>query len=162
MHPWKLSFPTFLTVLGIVKEEKLQPSNALSPILMTESGMTMLVRLLHSRNARLPILVTEFGIVTLVRLLQLSNALSLILVTESGIVTLVRLLHFANTLLQILVTESGIDITLSFPLYAIRIPFFSTTKSSGYSESHFVPLNAYSPISVTDSGMVTSLRFSHL
>lgn len=90
---------------------------------MTESGMTMLVRLLHSRNARLPILVTEFGIVTLVRLLQLSNALSLILVTESGIVTLVRLLHFANTLLQILVTESGIDITLSFPLYAIRIPF---------------------------------------
>ena len=146
----------------IVKEEKLQPSNALSPILMTESGMTMLVRLLHSRNARLLILVTEFGIVTLVRLLQLSNALSLILVTESGIVTLVRLLHFANTLLQILVTESGIDITLSFPLYAIRIPFFSTTKSSGYSESHFVPLNAYSPISVTDSGMVTSLRFSHL
>ena len=84
MHPWKLSFPTFLTVLGIVKEEKLQPSNALSPILMTESGMTVLVRLLHSRNARLPILVTEFGIVTLVRLLQLSNALSLILVTESG------------------------------------------------------------------------------
>lgn len=123
MHPRKLSLPTFLTVLGIVKEEKLQPSNALSPILMTESGMTMLVRLLHSRNARLPILVTEFGIVTLVRLLQLSNALSLILVTESGIVTLVRLLHFANTLLQILVTESGIDITLSFPLYAIRIPF---------------------------------------
>lgn len=83
----------------------------------------MLVRFPQSRNARLPILVTEFGIVTLVRLLQLSNALSLILVTESGIVTLVRLLHFANTLLQILVTESGIDITLSFPLYAIRIPF---------------------------------------
>ena len=72
-----------------------QPANALSPILMTESGMTMLVRLLHFRNARLLILVTEFGIVTLVRLLQLSNALSLILVTESGIVTLVRLLHFA-------------------------------------------------------------------
>ena len=92
MHPRKLLFPTFFTVLGTVKEEKLQPSNALSPILMTESGMTMLVRLLHFRNARLLILVTEFGIVTLVRLLQLSNALSLILVTESGIVTLVRLL----------------------------------------------------------------------
>lgn len=68
MHRQKLPLPTFLTVLGIVKEEKLQPSNALSPMLMTELGMTMLVRLLHSRNARLPILVTEFGIVTLVRL----------------------------------------------------------------------------------------------
>lgn len=36
-------------------------------MLMTESGMAMLVRLPHSRNARSPILVTEFGIVTLVR-----------------------------------------------------------------------------------------------
>ena len=62
-------------------------SKASDPILVTESGIVMLVRLLQPLKALLPILVTESGIVMLVRLLQPSKAPYPILVTESGIRT---------------------------------------------------------------------------
>ena len=57
---------------------------------------------------------------------------------------------------------SFISETPSFPLYLIRIPFPTITKSSGYSSSHFVPSKALSPIVVTESGMVTEVRLVHL
>ncbi len=43
-------------------------------MLVTPSGIVMLVRLLQSENAQLPMLVTPSGMVMLVRLLQLENA----------------------------------------------------------------------------------------
>ena len=61
-------------------------------MLVTLSGMVILVRLLQLEKALYPMLVTLFGMVILVRLLQLSKAESLMLVTLSGMVMLVRLL----------------------------------------------------------------------
>ena len=63
---------------------------------MTESGMVILVKLLHHSNASLLILVTEFGMVMFVRVSQKLNAPSPILVTESGIIMLLRLLQPEN------------------------------------------------------------------
>ena len=54
-------------------------------MLVTLSGIVMLVRELHLEKALLPMLVTLSGIVTLVRALQYEKALSPMLVTLSGI-----------------------------------------------------------------------------
>ena len=43
-------------------------------MLITESGIVILVNPLQKENADSPMHVTEFGIVTLVKLLHLSNA----------------------------------------------------------------------------------------
>jgi len=48
--------------------------NALEPMLVTLSGMTMLVKPVQSRNASLPMLVTLLPIVTFVKLVQPWNA----------------------------------------------------------------------------------------
>ena len=45
-----------------------QKSNALAPMVLTESGIVTDVKLEHSKNAPLPMLVTEFGIITDVKL----------------------------------------------------------------------------------------------
>ena len=50
-------------------------------MLVTPSGITMLVRLLQPLNAESPMLVTPSGITMLVRLLQKTNALAPMLVT---------------------------------------------------------------------------------
>ena len=53
----------------------LQPLNALCPILVTLSGIVMLVRLLQPLNALCPILVRPLsGIVMLVKLVHATNA----------------------------------------------------------------------------------------
>ena len=52
----------------------LQLSNADSPMLVTLSGIVMMVKLLQSLNVLFPMLVTLFGIVMLVKLLQFLNA----------------------------------------------------------------------------------------
>jgi hypothetical protein len=51
----------------------MQSLNAQSSILVTVSGMVMLVRLMQPENAHCPMLVTLSGIVTLVRLVQYWN-----------------------------------------------------------------------------------------
>ena len=51
----------------------------------------MLLNLLHQENALSPMLVTLSGIVMLVKLSQSENALSPMLVTLSGMVMLVKL-----------------------------------------------------------------------
>ena len=56
----------------------------------------MAVRLSHSKNALSPILVTLSGIVIEVKTLQPANATSPILVTLSGIVIVVKLTHEKN------------------------------------------------------------------
>ena len=50
-------------------------------------GIVTLVKLLQPSNARTPMFVTESGIVTLVSPLQPENAEDPMIVTESGIVT---------------------------------------------------------------------------
>ena len=65
-------------------------------MVVTLSGIVMLVRLSQSSNARRPILVTLSGIVTVVRLSQWQNAPTPMVVTLSGIVMLVRLVQSSN------------------------------------------------------------------
>ena len=58
-----------------------QPEKALEPMLVTLSGMIMVVRLVQPENAYLPMLVTLSGIIILPRLVQPSNAPLPMLVT---------------------------------------------------------------------------------
>ena len=62
-----------LTVISCRLEQKLK---AYCPIVVTDLGITMLLRPVQRRNAALPIFVTPSGITTLARLVQLSKALS--------------------------------------------------------------------------------------
>ena len=55
--------------------------NALSPMVVTLSGMVTLVRESHQRNALSPMAVTPSGMVTLIRKRQEANALSPMAVT---------------------------------------------------------------------------------
>ena len=85
-----------------------QSPNAPSPMLVTLSGIVMLLRLLQSKNAQAPILVMLSGIIILLSLLQPLNAPSPMLVTLSGIVMLSRLLQRRKASPSILVTPLGI------------------------------------------------------
>ena len=111
----------------------LQPENALLPILVTLSGIVMLVKPVQFWNELLRILlplvrITVFnedgtlldppnievnvwltdGIVMLVKLVQPKNAIPPIYVTLSGIVMLVKPAQASNALSPICVTLSGI------------------------------------------------------
>ena len=70
-----------------------QPENAEYPILVTLSGILMLVKPVQLQNASSPILVTPFGMLMFVRLLQLRNACIPMLVMFSGRRMLVRPVH---------------------------------------------------------------------
>ena len=48
---------------NVTDVRRVQPWNALVPIVVTEDGITIDVRLVQSRNALAPIVVTEDGIV---------------------------------------------------------------------------------------------------
>ena len=65
------SFPRYNALSNSLYTRLVQYLNASSPILVTLSGIVMLVRLSQPKNASLPILVTLSGIVMLVRLEQL-------------------------------------------------------------------------------------------
>ena len=79
---------------------------------MFEASTEKEVRFVQPLNAPAPILVTELGIVMEVRLVQVANALMLIKVNEAfvGNVTEVRAVQFRNACEPILVTEFGIVI----------------------------------------------------
>ena len=82
----------------------LHPEKALFPILVTLSGIFMLVKLLHPEKALFPILVTLSGIFILVKLLHPEKALQPIDVTPSGTSTLVNTFsHSANAIPSMLV-----------------------------------------------------------
>ena len=51
----------------------MQPSNVRNPILVTDFGIIMLVRLVQPENNKSSIMVTDSGIVMLVRLVQPEN-----------------------------------------------------------------------------------------
>jgi len=90
------------------------PSNAKSPIVLTEFPIVTDARLLHDLKAHHPIDKTEFGIFILVRLVHPSNAKSPIVLTEFPIVTDARLLQFLKASSSINVTESGMIIEVKF------------------------------------------------
>ena len=60
-------------------------------MLVTDVGMTTLVKELHPQKALSPMLVTDVGMATLIKELHLEKAYSPMLVTDVGIVTLVTL-----------------------------------------------------------------------
>jgi len=70
-------------------------------MLVTLSGMIMLVKPVQLKNAELLMLVTLFGMVTLVKSLQPRNADPPMLVTLLPMVTLVKLVQFLNASLPI-------------------------------------------------------------
>lgn len=106
-------------------------------ILVTLSGMVILVSELQRLNAERSIVATPSGIVTLVSELQLLNAQLLILVTLSGMVMLVSPLHSEKVK----------------PLSAII--FVGTFMLSNF----FEYLKAIYPIPVTLSGILSVTRF---
>ena len=125
----------------------LQPSNAVSSILVTPAGIIILVKPLHSQNALPFILVTLSGIVTLVKPLHPQNAKNPILVTPSGIITLVKLLYFLNASVPISVTflpsiSPGITSSVLSPVYPVMVIPFSLSsyvKSSYDSACAVIP-----------------------
>ena len=75
-------------------------------MLVTLSGMVMLVKPVQPEKAQSPMLVTLLPIVTLVNLVQPEKALSPMLVTLTGIVTLVNPVQPEKVSLPMLVTLS--------------------------------------------------------
>ena len=84
------SKPISVKPLGRVSSVRLVPENAHDPIVVTPSGIWMLVRLSQLENILSPIWVRPLGSVTLDKFLQPSNAPLSISVTLSGIRMLVR------------------------------------------------------------------------
>ena len=97
----------------LVSVSELQPRKALSPILVTELGISTCVSELQPTKAAAPILVTELGISTCVSELQPRKAAIPMLVTELGISTCVRELQPSKTPCPTLVTELGISTCVS-------------------------------------------------
>ena len=72
-----------VTEFGILMEVKeLHSAKAFSPMLVTEFGILMEVKALQPAKALIPMLVTEFGILMEVKELQPQKALSPMLVTS--------------------------------------------------------------------------------
>lgn len=100
-----------VTLFGIVTLTNPAFSNALCLILVTLSGIVILVKLLSSLNALTPILVTLSGIVILVKFLQRINKESwkAVILFDFDIVTLVNPVS-PNAPVPMLVTLSGMTI----------------------------------------------------
>ena len=91
LHPLNALLPILVTLSGMsILSKDLQPPNAFSPISVTPSGISILFKELHPLNALLPILVTLFGMSMLFNELHPLNAPP-ISVTLSGIIYVVLL-----------------------------------------------------------------------
>jgi hypothetical protein len=109
--------PIVVTEFGIVIEVKIvRPWNALAAILVIPEEIITVLHDVIVLNAAGIILVKVPVpvIVTLFKVLQFRNTVVPIFVTEFGIVTEVRPVQFRNTLFPILVTEFGIVTEVSF------------------------------------------------
>jgi len=89
-------------------------TKALSPMLVTDDGMTMDVKPIIPWNALAPMLVTDDGIVMDVKPVIPWNALAPMLVTDDGMTMDVKPVIPWNALAPMLVTDDGIvmDVTL--------------------------------------------------
>ena len=130
-----------VTLSGIlILVRLLQPWKACPSMLVTPSPIVMLVRLLQNMKVSRSMLVTLSGIVILFRPTQPEKALSPMLVTLSGIVMPVRRLHAWKADPPILMTLFG------------RVMLLSLLQ----------PLKARKPILVTPSGIVMLVKLWHL
>ena len=62
-----MPYSLIAVIFAFIASSKFVPQNALSPILVTLSGILILDKLIQSLKALLPMLVTESGMVTEVR-----------------------------------------------------------------------------------------------
>lgn len=146
-----------VTLSGIVMLVKLvQWENACDSMLVTLFGIVMLAKFLQSENALDPMLVTLSGIFTLFKLEQHENASDSILVTLSGIVILIKLEQEENAWDSMLVTLSGI--VMFFKLeqaenasFSILVMLFGMVTLFNFEQSKNAPF----PMSVTPSLIIT-------
>lgn len=91
--------------------------NALWPMVVTEEGIDIEVRLVQSQNASRPIDLTELGMITEPSELQSANTPSPRVMTELGMVIEVSPSHLMNAPPSMVVTELGIsnDVKLWHP-----------------------------------------------
>jgi len=92
---------------------EVHPLKALSPMSVTDDGISKLANALHPKKAESPMLVTD-GVIsinelntTVVNELHSLKALSSINLTDAGISTVANELHPSNTSLRTLVTDDG-------------------------------------------------------
>jgi hypothetical protein len=117
-----------------------------------------------------PILVTEFGIVILVKLLHPENAHSPILITESGIVILVKFVAFWNIAAPIIVTDSGMVYAVlpgGNAISAVNVALNNTPSvlanvvldgSANMFCKALQPVNTCVPIVATEAGIVILVK----
>ena len=103
----------------------LQPENAEPPILLTLSGIVMLVKLVQPRNTEPPILVTPSGITTLVKPLQSWNVSFPMLATSTYVPLLFHLLGSLTSL-----TSSNPSICLKPVAVIVAFPSAKSKSSS--------------------------------
>ena len=109
VQPENASFPiSSLSLCRFTFSSFVQSEKVLKPILFTEDGNVISVRLLHSEKACVSILTTPDDIVTAVSPLHPPNASDSIVLTFDGIVTFSRPVHPANAFLPIVVKPLGI------------------------------------------------------
>ena len=99
-------------------------------MLVTLSGMLMLVSDSHQENASSPMLVTLSGMLMLVKEWHLANASSPMLVTLFGMLRLVREWHSEKAFFPILFMLLGMLYVSLTPIYAIMIVLSSLNKVS--------------------------------
>ena len=159
---------------GIVKFVNGQPANALSPMLVTESGISILISPVQPENALTPILVHELGLakLTFTNKELLANALSPILVTELGITYEILLLG-QNTNVENVLSNRTPSATAYNVFEALTIiveialpcsaPISILATESGIviliKEVHAV--NTPEPMLVTESGIVILDKEEH-
>jgi len=90
---------------GLSVVPKLQPSKAPSPTYVTDSGIVMLSKDLHSLKAPFPMAVTDSGMAMLAKDSQYAKARSPMSVTDLGIVMIAKDLHSSKALSPMAVTD---------------------------------------------------------
>ena len=97
-----------LILTGVISVSLLHPLQGPSPILVTPLPMLSVVRYSQAAKASSPMVVTLSGMLIVVRPLQLKNAPSQMVVTPLPMVTPVRLEEYAKANMSIVFTSLGI------------------------------------------------------
>jgi hypothetical protein len=135
----------------------LQLENTLEPIVATEAGIVILVKP-QPKNALSPMLVTELGVskVTLAKPVQLANANDPMLVTWLGIVMLVKfgIVFSSQSDIFVIPLPKTIDDTTLNPRIQFRL-----VKASGIMKLIIgQPENGAKPVLIMESGRVTLVK----
>lgn len=112
--------------MKVMDSREVQSANALSPIVVTELGITKDAKAVQDLNAALPIVVTELEISTEVKAEQYANADPPIVVTELGISIEVKAVQSSKDPLPIVSTEFGIVMLANVQLRNANSPMLVT------------------------------------